>query len=170
LEPFIDWVTVISTLVMTGATLALAYYAFVTIREGKKDRRKDTIEKMLENLYSPLYGILRRAKFGNGERSDARQSHGFEWVIDESELAQILEMTQTYGHYLDRNELAKVLLTLEKPMKWREIKPPSTIPPTTPYGTVTYYGFTEIDMSEHFDTIKSTRDKLMKELDDLTKV
>lgn len=30
--------------------------------EAKKDRRKDTIEKQLENLYSPLYHILWKAK------------------------------------------------------------------------------------------------------------
>ena len=52
----------LSAIVMTIVTVVLARYAYVTIEEGKKDRRKDTIERMLENLYSPLYEILRRAR------------------------------------------------------------------------------------------------------------
>ena len=44
------------------ATMALVSYAVLTIREMKRDRKKDTIERMLENLYSPLREILRRAR------------------------------------------------------------------------------------------------------------
>jgi uncharacterized protein YggT (Ycf19 family) len=58
----LPWVALLSTIVMTIVTLVLARYAYVTIEEGKKNRRKDTIERMLENLYSPLYEIVRRAR------------------------------------------------------------------------------------------------------------
>jgi len=51
-----------------------------------KDRRKDTVEKMLENVYSPLYEILRKAKFEDDERSKARSLPGFEWSIKDDEL------------------------------------------------------------------------------------
>ena len=51
-------------LIQVFATLGLVYYAYVTIKEAKKTRRKDTIERMLENIYSPMLEIhvVRRQK------------------------------------------------------------------------------------------------------------
>jgi hypothetical protein len=47
---------------MVAVTIALAYYAYKTIDEAKKDRTKDSIEKQLEKLCSPIFEILIRAK------------------------------------------------------------------------------------------------------------
>jgi hypothetical protein len=57
----IDWVSTVSTIVMVGATVALVIYAALRLREEKRDRRKDTMEKMLEDAYPPLFEILRAA-------------------------------------------------------------------------------------------------------------
>jgi hypothetical protein len=62
-----DWISLFSGAAMVLLTVALVYYSRVAIVEGNKNRKKDSIEKQLERVYSPLYDILRRAKFA-GDR------------------------------------------------------------------------------------------------------
>ena len=100
----LPWVALLSTIVMTIVTLVLARYAYLTIEEGKKNRRKDTIERMLENLYSPLYEILRRARYETG---DFKSMVIAEWnhkegrvgprdcVLSEEQLARVREVIES---------------------------------------------------------------------------
>ena len=141
---------------MTVATIVLAVYAYLTIQEGKKDRRKDTIERMLENAYSPIYEILRRAKFENDERSQARgKIPGFDWVVTRTELDRMREIIEKFGHYFDRKESGKLAMFLERAKYTRT-------------GTTPYWGFSEIEMSQCFEFITRERDRLKQELDRLT--
>jgi len=150
LDTYAEWITAI-------ASAAIVYYAYVTIKEGKKNRRKDTIEKMLENLYSPLYEILRRAKFENDERSQARSKiAGFDWVVYRSELDQMQGIIERFGHYFDNQAEAEELSMLIMRPKYTRV------------GVSGIFGFDE-QMASHFDYIKNSRDKLRKELLELTK-
>ena len=45
-----------------AVTVALVYYARVTILEGKDARKLDSCEKQLVNLFNPMAHILHRAK------------------------------------------------------------------------------------------------------------
>jgi hypothetical protein len=91
---------------MVFLTFALVYYAHVTIEEGKKNRRKDTVEKTLENVYSPLYAILPRGESMEGgsrekERELARIEIGCHYVFYDSEVERMLEILERFGHYVD---------------------------------------------------------------------
>lgn len=153
-----DWITAISTIAMTIATVVLAIYAYLTVEEGKKNRRKDTIEKMLENVYSPLYEILRKAKFENHERGEARPLSGFEWAVYDNELQTMREIVEKFGHYFDdRAEFEKVSMLVQRPKRTR-------------VGLNWFNGFSEVDMAEHFGYIKRRRDELTDELRELIKV
>jgi hypothetical protein len=68
LVQFSDWVQ----LVQVFATLGLIYYAYATISEARKDRKKDMIERMLEKIYFPMFEILDRARKENGLRAMVR--------------------------------------------------------------------------------------------------
>jgi hypothetical protein len=50
-------------LIQVFATMGLVYYAYV--KEAKNNRRKDTVERMLENSYSPMREIEGRARNDN---------------------------------------------------------------------------------------------------------
>ena len=47
--------TLFPELVTAGTSLALTYFAAVTIREGRRNSRTELVTKKLERLYSPLY-------------------------------------------------------------------------------------------------------------------
>lgn len=101
-----EWVTVFSNVVMAAMSLALVIYAALTIREAKRDRRKDTVERTLENVYTPLYAILPRGESMEGgsrekERELARIEIGCHYVFYESEVARMLEILERFGHYID---------------------------------------------------------------------
>jgi len=69
------------------------------------------MERMLENAYSPICEILRRAKFENDERSQARaKAPGFDWVVTRMELERMREL----GQYFDRKESSKLAMFLER--------------------------------------------------------
>ena len=46
---------------MVAVTVALAYYAYTTIEEGKKGHRADPIERQLELFYNPMIEIMEKA-------------------------------------------------------------------------------------------------------------
>jgi hypothetical protein len=153
-----DWITAISSAAMMIATAFVAYYAYVTIREGRKNRRKDTIEKMLENAYSPLYEILRRAKFGD-ERNIIRQAISpREYVLEEEEFTQVREIVERFGHYLGHQERIALTNALAKHDIYRDL----------PGGL--YYRFRLVDIENHWIHVWKTCESLRKELEDLTKV
>ena len=167
----LPWVTLFSTILMTIVTVALARYAYVTIEEGKKNRRKDTIESMLENLYSRLYEILRSARY---ETSDFKAMVIAEWnrregrvgprdcILSEEQLARVREIVERFGHYMDPVEQSQLTKVLSKPdsigaIQGERLKQPQHL-----------FLNTEIDL--RFDYIMKTRDTLRKELDDLIRV
>lgn len=103
-----------SAVAMILLTGALVYYSYRTIDEGRKDRRKDTIEKMLENVYSPLYDILRRAKFAE-DREMIRQSVSQrEYVLTKEEFVQVCGIIERFGHYLGGQERMAISNVLEQ--------------------------------------------------------
>ena len=69
-------------LVTAGTSLALTYFAAVTIREGRRRSRSDLVFKKLEHLYSPLYHIV--------EESEGRIFSPFEVPVRATTLSDIL--------------------------------------------------------------------------------
>jgi hypothetical protein len=82
---------------MIAVTVALVYYARVTILEGKKNRRKATIEKQLENVHSPLFEILGRPM----HIADST------YYYSPDDLRKIWGIVQSFGYYLDSDEHAQ---------------------------------------------------------------
>ena len=148
LEPYTDWIMVISAVITTAATVPLVRYAYVTIGEGKKDRRKDTAEKQLENVYTPIYEILRLAR----ERG---QSHGpSTWVISKKELERIDEIIARFGHYFGRVDLERFRKTLQRGKE------------EPVYKETMLYQTAEINDAVQY--IEKRRKDLMAELEELT--
>jgi len=169
LELLSDWIQAIMAIVTGFATAVLTYYAYVTIDEGKKNRRKDTMEKMLENLYSPLYELLRRARHEEtDERRWARQqafspqTHGpRDYAFKESEFAELRRILERYGHYLDEVKLMKLNMDLDK---FDQVIP-SYKPGTGPHP---YYRFWNGDMDPYFDYVRKRCEELREQLQQLT--
>jgi len=141
---------------MLCLTYGLVHYAKATIEEGKKDRKKDAIEKKLEKIYSPIFDILHKAKFDTTR---------YAWKIgsDESlvlvrEYREIHKRLATYGHYLPTENLQKFENALKK-HRYTRLKDASEF----------YYLFSEADIGLHYEYFRTERDRLAKELEDLTK-
>ena len=84
---------------MALTSIALVIYAAMTVEEGKKNRRKDTVEKMLENLYSPVYEMLSRAvKLVR----DGVIRPGVDFALIDT--GQIRKTIDKFGHYMDSYE------------------------------------------------------------------
>jgi hypothetical protein len=54
-------------------TIGPVGYAYVTVKEIRKDRKKETIERRLERVYCPIFDILDRARHDNAERAEERK-------------------------------------------------------------------------------------------------
>jgi hypothetical protein len=161
-----DWaflVEIIFNSVIVAATVCLAWYAKVTIDEGRRNRRRDSIESKLREAYSPLYEILRRAHIDNGVRNAVRQiSPTKEFVFTEDEYSRLWTIVETFGHHLgsqermgftnslreDRKDLADVR-DLDDGMRWHR------------------FAMTVFD--KHYIHVWRTCEHLIKELDGLTK-
>jgi len=74
--------TLFPELVTAGTSLALTYFAAVTIREGRRKSRSDLVFKKLEQLYSPLFHIV--------EQSEGRIFSAFQIPVRASTLSEIL--------------------------------------------------------------------------------
>jgi len=83
---------------MLAVTGALVYYAYRTIEEGKKNRRKDSIEKQLEKLYNPLFEIMSEADSYETKTSTG-QVHSYVNLL-KTDVTRIREVLLSYGHYL----------------------------------------------------------------------
>jgi hypothetical protein len=151
---------------VVGATLALAYYAYVTIKEGRKNRRKDTIERKLENLYSPLYEILSGAKFTLWETTSERDYvKSFlkdvgpnDYVLKDQELRKIHDIIERSSHYMDLDDRGELTKALQK-FKLHKL---------TTLGI--WYQFFGDGIDPCLDRIARKRERLMKELEKLTAV
>jgi hypothetical protein len=81
------------------AAIAVALYAYKTVYEMMKDRRKATVEKKLEKVYTPIYEILL------GARERGRTNHGpSTWAVRGEEMERIKAIIREYGHYFESTE------------------------------------------------------------------
>jgi hypothetical protein len=115
-----DWI-------MVAITAALVYYAYATISEGKKDRRKAAIARQLEGLYSPLYVIAKYREsisadkkpgltylaYGMDNEETRRGQRQLDEIIlrgsylaDDKELEELLPRIVHAGFYQKANEEA----------------------------------------------------------------
>lgn len=105
-------------LIQVFATIGLVYYAYVTIREAKRDRRKNTIERMLENVYSPMLEILTRARSEKIGRRDAIRktpaANGVrDYVVMPQEFDDMRNIVERFSYYIGSPELERLRLDLE---------------------------------------------------------
>jgi len=113
-----DWV-------IAFLTIALAYYAMSSVEEMKRDRRKERIEKMLENLYSPLHHILWKAKNETlAQRCeydnirDVKRKNGYNYILRIEERNQILQKIVQFNHYMDSDTANQLTQILEERSPW----------------------------------------------------
>ncbi len=165
MESWSDWIQAFAATASTFATFVIVYYAKLTIDEGKRNRRKDTIENMLEKIYSPMYEILRRAKFGNDEirqsiRADPSGNGPRDYVLEKNEVDEINQLIERYGHYLNPIDLAKLTKAIERPIRSNRVFPG--------FG-IAYFHLLNAEIDPHFESIKNCRDQLRRELEELTR-
>jgi hypothetical protein len=142
-----------SELLTLLAAIAVAIYAYKTVYEMTKDRRKDAVEKKLEKVYTPIYEILL------GAREKGRTDHGpSTWDLSVDEAERIKGIMRHYGHYFkDKADLDRFRLTILRKGK-REPK----------YGKS--WLFEETVMGPVFaKIIEREREALTKEFRELTK-
>jgi hypothetical protein len=155
-----DWISLFSGMAMVFLTFALVYYARVAVVEGNKNRKKDSIEKQLENVYSPLYDILRRAKFAE-DREIIRQYHSQrEYALTEEEFKRVREIIERFGHYLGSQERMAIPKVLEQE---HDLFLDSLV------ARRKYYRWRLVDIEKHWIFIWKTSEDLRRELEELTK-
>jgi hypothetical protein len=113
-----EWTMVFSNVVMAAASLALVIYAALAIREAKRDRRKDSIEKQPENLYSPMFEIMDQKEV-YPDYGDHEHEKIYYCRLLKTDCAALRSALTSYGHYLDFTEHAKIktLLSMGLPEK-----------------------------------------------------
>ena len=126
---------------------------------------------MLENLYSPLYEILRRARFETSDFKamviaewDGKEGHQGprDYVLSEEQLVEVREIVERFGHYMDPVEQAQFTKALSKADSIGAIRAELLKQPQ--------HLFLNTEIDPRFDYIKKTRDTLRRELDDLIRV
>jgi hypothetical protein len=127
-----------SIAISTLMTVLIINYARVTVEEGRKDRRKDLLDKALEEVYSPLFDIFSQELM----REDLFTKKQGEWQVDskvyweksftyhltDEQLKCIRRIVERFGHlippqlrmdlanaiYLSKRENSNWLFTDEK--------------------------------------------------------
>jgi hypothetical protein len=142
-----------SELLTLFASVAVALYAYKTVHEMMKDRRKDTVEKKLEKVYTPIYETLL------GAREKGRSNHDpSTWDISVKEIEHIKDIMKEYGHYFRTRE---DLDTFRKTLLQKGKKEPT-------HGNS--WLFQESDMGPVFEkVIEAEKEALIKEFRELTK-
>jgi hypothetical protein len=126
-----DWIQIAQVLI----AVALVYYAYVTIKEGKKNRRTARIERMLELIYLPIREILIRAREDEmeeraairrlpdkGEDYDLESAEDRRYVLTADELNKVRMLLERFGYYLNPDEMDTLRFDLN-PNKVQEISP-----------------------------------------------
>lgn len=120
-----DSLLVVVQIVQVAITFGLVYYAWATIREAKNDRKKASIERMLEKIYFPMLNILdtgRNSKtdmrgtvreWGVHVRGSEEPKEKWAFVLTQQEFDQIREMVERFGYYLESTELDRLRCDLE---------------------------------------------------------
>jgi hypothetical protein len=152
-----DWI-------MAVATVTLVAYSYVTIEEGKKNRRKDTIEKMLEDVFFPLYQVLWRAKYeGTSGRVQMRGGRDGYYAIRDKEIENIQDILERFGHYVDAAKLKEFNEVLDHPQDRRTCGGPLE-------PSFLYSGYANAQMDPFFNHVKRQSEQLKKQLRDLAGV
>lgn len=173
---YAPWALIIVTTILVVIT---GYYAWqmrrivdTTREEAKKNRRKDTIEKSLENLYSPLYEILIKARYENPDTllvNKHAPAYAFKaYIFTEPEFIQIRGIIERYGHYLEKIKLDKLRKDLGK-IERLEGAEPYPVDPLYKGPSVLYLGELA-DLEPHELYITDKHEALGKELQDLTRI
>jgi len=167
LSEWLGWTQAILAAVTTVATVLLAVYAYGTIREMKRDRARITAENMLQNMFSPLCEILRRARTGNYYRHLARQKPPQptyvlprDYALEKREFERMQDLIEKFGFYLDKIQLTKLYKILDE---YDTVEVPVPLP-TGKFVTRKYYRFHNSDMDPFFDYVTNRRKELMTEL------
>jgi len=145
-------------------------YARVTIEEGKKNRRKDWIEKRLETVYSPLCEMIREAKVGNKSQDGRKLAKDAflnvdeedDYVFDEMQIEQIRELVERFGHCMEIGHQS----ICEHLLAGRDNDPILPVYRSTafPMIRVASYRF-----EQYAEDIRTRQLDLRKELEDLTR-
>jgi len=142
---------------MAVATIALVIYSYVTIREGKRNRRKDLVQRTLEEVYGPLYDILRQPK-DDAESGSRHANFATEpkttYAIPKDKFNAIRNIVNRFGHLIP-DEYHSLLVNIMENSK-------------EDFAS-NMYPFRDGDYRiwSHFE---NRRKELMKELQDLTSV
>ena len=117
--PLFDWIinallqTTVTDWIMVAVTVALVYYARVTILEGNKARRADSIERQLTNLYNPMFELLDQAKPFEYKRDAQHEGEWHEGMglkdgkyhrVTQTDHTKLRAILVNYGHYLNKSE------------------------------------------------------------------
>jgi len=162
LSEWLGWTQAILAAVTTVATVLLAVYAYGTIREMKRDRARITAENMLQNMFSPLYEILRRARFEDNGRSNARMKPlrpgdvgPRDYALEKPEFQRIQDLIERFGYYLveiQQEGFQKILGKFD------------TVDVPVGLGSKVYYRFHNGDMDPLFDYVMNRRKELRTQL------
>lgn len=87
------------------AAVAVALYAYKTVHEMTKDRRKDRIEKMLEKVYNPFYEILSRQA---DKPVEATSTQPELYLYGTQDIRQLERIINCFSQYLKPVERAKI--------------------------------------------------------------
>jgi hypothetical protein len=147
-----DYVQYGTTEIMTLiAAIAVALYTYKTVNQMIRNRRKETIEKMLEQVYSPIYESFFEAK-----KKGELKHRGLKWDISIEKLDDINRIIAKFGHYFDENDLQVLRDTLQKGKTQPE-----------PFKSCL---FEDADIAGTFsEIIEKKRNNLIKELRNLIK-
>jgi hypothetical protein len=88
--PLTDWISAITAVVV-------AFFAGVTVWEGIRNRRKESIEKQLEKLYNPMFEIMDEAL----ERQTVKEKETGIVRLGSAYDNKLRQIFFSYGHYLD---------------------------------------------------------------------
>jgi len=151
-----DWTMVILTMVLAG-------YTGITIREAQKNRRKSTIERELEKLYSPLCEILERARYESSVERNAIRSKPPEssFALSLKEFDRISSIIERYGHYLDDAERLRLKVDLQR-HAIKEKDSLNEVDLVRREGI--WYCYTDIDMERHLIFMREKREELRSAL------
>jgi len=90
--PLTDWIS-------AGAGVVVAFFAYVTVREGRKNRKRDSIEIRLEKLYNPMFEAMERYEDFEQQISETQKGYYVHLLHSDCDILQ--SALTNYGHYLD---------------------------------------------------------------------
>jgi hypothetical protein len=162
---FFDWITnalfqtTVTDWITVAVTVALVYYARVTILEGNKARRAESIERQLSRLYNPMFEILGGAE----ELQLPERGRIVVRLILKTNVAELWRILGGYGHFLDRTQHDKMrtLLSFERSIDDRHLGFPDDANSAVRLNLDANY-------NECYGYIKQKRNQLMNEYKKLT--